>query len=88
MIGKYKGTILTAVAADDNSQLLPLPIAFVEKESGDSWYWFLERLKTMVVGGVQDVCVIHDRHNGILQAIEDIKKVAPNVAGKHCGPTL
>jgi hypothetical protein len=49
---KYKGTILTTVAADSNNQLLPLVIAFAERENGDSWYWFLERLKNMVV---QDV---------------------------------
>jgi hypothetical protein len=29
-----------------------LVIAFAERENGDSWYWFLERLKNMVV---QDV---------------------------------
>jgi hypothetical protein len=28
----------------------------------------------MVVGDVSDVCVIHDRHKGILQAISDIKE--------------
>jgi hypothetical protein len=28
----------------------------------------------MVVGDVSDVCVIHDRHKGILQAINDIKE--------------
>jgi hypothetical protein len=32
LIGKYKGTILTAMAADGNNQLLPLAIAFVEGE--------------------------------------------------------
>jgi hypothetical protein len=50
-----------------------LAIAFAEGENGDSWYWFLERLKQMVVGDVSDVCVIHNRHKGILQAISDIK---------------
>jgi hypothetical protein len=73
LTGKYKGTILTAVAADGNNQLLPLAIAFVEGENGDSWYWFLERLKQMVVGDVLDMCLIHDRHKDILQAINDIK---------------
>jgi hypothetical protein len=63
---KYKSTILTAVAADGNNQLLPLAIAFVEGENGENWYWFLERLKQMVVGDVSDMCVIHDRHKGIL----------------------
>jgi hypothetical protein len=38
LTGKYKGTILTVVAADDNNQLLPLAIAFAEGENGDSWY--------------------------------------------------
>jgi hypothetical protein len=38
LIGKYKGTILTAVADDSNNQLLPLVIAFAEGENGDSWY--------------------------------------------------
>ena len=70
---KYKSTILTVVAADSNNQLLLLAIAFVEGENGDSWHWFLERLKNMVIEEVQNVCVIHDRHKGILQAISDIK---------------
>jgi hypothetical protein len=74
LTGKYKGTILTAMAADSNNQLLPLAIAFAEGENGDSWYWFLERLKNMVVQDVQNVCVIHDRHKGILQAINDMKE--------------
>jgi hypothetical protein len=62
------------VAAYGNNQLLHLAIAFAEGENGDSWYWFLERLKQMVVGDVSDVCVIHDRHKGILHAIGDIKE--------------
>jgi hypothetical protein len=52
LTGKYKGTILTVVAADSNNQLLPLAIAFAEGQNSDNWYWFLERLKNMVV---QDV---------------------------------
>jgi hypothetical protein len=56
LTGKYKGTILTVVAADGNNQLLPLAIDFAEGENGDSWYWFPERLKQMVVGDVLDVC--------------------------------
>jgi transposase-like protein len=74
LIGKYKGTILILVAADGNNQLLSLAIAFAEGENGNSWYWFLERLKQMVVKEVSNVCVIHDRHKGILQAMNDIKE--------------
>jgi transposase-like protein len=62
------------VVTDGNNQLLPLAITFAEGENGDSWYWFLKRLKQMVVGDVSHVCVIHDRHKGILQDINDIKE--------------
>jgi hypothetical protein len=72
LTGKYEGTILTVVATDSNNQLLPLAIVFVEGENGDSWYYFRERLKNMVVQDVQNVCVIHDRYKGILQAMNDI----------------
>jgi hypothetical protein len=49
---------MTVVAADSNNHLLPLAIAFAGGgENGDSWYWFLERLKNMVVQDVRDVCV-------------------------------
>jgi hypothetical protein len=61
LTGKYKGTILTAVAAHGTNQLLPLAIDFAEGENGDIGIDFLERLKQMVVGDVSDVCVIHDR---------------------------
>jgi hypothetical protein len=73
LTGNYKGTILTTIAADANNKLLLLAIAFVGGENGDSWYQFLERLKMVVVQDVENVCVIHDRHKGILQAINNIK---------------
>jgi len=73
LTGRYKGTILTAIGTDGNNQVLPLAIAFVEKESGDSWHWFLERVKLMVVRNIPNVCVIHDRHKGILQAVNDLQ---------------
>jgi transposase-like protein len=62
------------VVANSNNQLLLLAIAFAEGENGDNWYWFLEKLKNIVVQDVQDVSVIHDRHKGILQAINDMKE--------------
>jgi hypothetical protein len=85
LIGKYKGNILTAVAADGNNQLLPLVIAFAEGENGDSWYWFLERLKQMVVGDVSDVYVIHDRHKGICRPLVTSKKAVKSVTEQHNG---
>ena len=66
--------MLTAIAADGNNQVLPLAFAFVESENGDSWYWFLERIKSCIVQDRRDVCVIHDRHGGIMQAVQDLQE--------------
>ena len=38
LIGKYKGTILTAIGIDCNKQIVPIAFAFVENENTESWY--------------------------------------------------
>ena len=73
LTGKYKGQILTAIGVDGNNQVVPVAFAFVESENRDSWYWFLERVKLAVVQGRPNVCVIHDRHAGLLKAIMDMQ---------------
>jgi hypothetical protein len=60
--------MLTAIAVDGNNQLLSVAFAFVESENTDSWYWFLERVKLAVVQDREDVCMLHDRHAGVLRA--------------------
>nr|AAX95176.1 transposon protein, putative, mutator sub-class [Oryza sativa Japonica Group]ABA92383.1 transposon protein, putative, Mutator sub-class [Oryza sativa Japonica Group] len=73
LTGKYRGQILTAIGVDGNNQVLPLAFAFVESENTDSWYWFLKLIKTKVVGMSPNVCLIHDRHAGILRAIGELQ---------------
>ncbi|WVZ71551.1 LOW QUALITY PROTEIN: hypothetical protein U9M48_020125 [Paspalum notatum var. saurae] len=75
LTGKYKGTILIAIGVDGNNQVLPVAFAFVENENADSWYWFLERVKTNAVSSRSNVCLIGDRHSGILDAIEKLEMV-------------
>jgi hypothetical protein len=75
LAGKYRLQMLTAIAVDGNNQLLPVAFAFVESENTDSWYWFLERVKLAVVRDREDVCLIYDRHAGILRAILDLQQV-------------
>ena len=69
LTGRYKGQILTAIGVDCNNQIVPLAFTFVENENLDSWYWFLERVKVHVVAARPDVCLISDRHVGLLQSI-------------------
>jgi hypothetical protein len=66
--------MLTAITADGNNQLLSVTFDFVESENTDSWYWFLERVKDAVVRDREDVCLIHDRHAGILRIILDLQE--------------
>ena len=76
LTGKYKGTILTAIGVDCNNQIIPITFAFVESENTESWYWFLERVKWHVVVERPGVCLISDRHSGLLAAIEGMQKAA------------
>ncbi|WVZ55652.1 hypothetical protein U9M48_006286 [Paspalum notatum var. saurae] len=89
--GKYKGTILTAIGVDGNNQVLPVAFAFVENENTESWYWFLERVKAQVVSSRSNVCLISDRHAGILDAIEKLQHgsgtcppIWPDVHSRWC----
>ena len=70
LTGKYRGTILTAIGADGNNQLL---LQFIENENTNSWFWFLQLVKQHVVGGRNNICLINDRHVGILQAINTLQ---------------
>src|SRR5438105_11636047 len=74
MTGKYKGQKLTAIGVNGNNQVVPVAFAFVENENTGSWYWFLEHVKDHVVGARPDVCLISDRHSGILAAIRELQQ--------------
>jgi hypothetical protein len=74
LTGKYQGQILTAIGVDGNDQILPLAVAFVEGENYQSWLWFFRHLKVGVVKDRPNVCVLHDRHAGILKAVKQLQE--------------
>ena len=74
LTGKYKGVILTAIGVDGNGQIVPVAFAFVESENYDSWLWFLRLLKSGVVKDRPNVCILHDRHAGLLKAIRKLEQ--------------
>jgi hypothetical protein len=71
--GSYKSKLLTALTKNANGQILPLAFAVVDEETNESWSWFLQQFRTHVAN-VQDreLCVISDRHKGIINAMEDM----------------
>jgi transposase-like protein len=70
LTGKFEGTMLICIGTDAEEQLVPLAFAIVRKEDTDSWCWFLRLVRQVVLGLGHDVCVISDRHAGILNAVE------------------
>jgi len=51
-----------------------LAFSFVEGENKESWLWFLRHLKIGVVQDRPNVCLIHDRHAGLLSAIKSMQE--------------
>ena len=78
LTGKYKGQILTAIGQDGQNQVVPIAFAFVESENIESWTWFFRQLKIAVVKDKPNVCILHDRHAGILSAIRTLTNPVPD----------
>ncbi|XP_057719333.1 uncharacterized protein LOC130933731 [Arachis stenosperma] len=68
LYGKYKGTLLVAVAQDGNHNIVPIAFALVEGETADAWYFFLRNMRMHVVRK-DGVGMILDRHESIRAAV-------------------
>ncbi|XP_042016339.1 uncharacterized protein LOC121764369 [Salvia splendens] len=56
-----------------------------DSETGDSWEWFLDHVRIHVVQYEREVCIISDRHKGILKAMRsDEWKKPPICHHKFC----
>ncbi|KAL7599378.1 hypothetical protein Lser_V15G26728 [Lactuca serriola] len=71
LYGKYTGKMLIAMGVNGNNQILPLAFAIVENESYNTWNWFLSHVKNHVVKDREGICLISDRHGGILKAVNE-----------------
>ncbi|XP_075075725.1 uncharacterized protein LOC107782834 isoform X5 [Nicotiana tabacum] len=70
--GKYDIKLLIAVAVDANGQIFPLAFAVCANESTKTWTLFLNHLKEHVVKQRLGICLIFDRHGGILSSVENL----------------
>ncbi|KAG9458883.1 hypothetical protein H6P81_003391 [Aristolochia fimbriata] len=68
LYGKYKGYLLIATSFDGDNRLFPLAFALVETENIDTWTWFISCLARHVVRGRSPMCIISDRHSGIIES--------------------
>ncbi|KAL0435106.1 UNVERIFIED_CONTAM: hypothetical protein Sradi_0218500 [Sesamum radiatum] len=82
---RYKHKMLIAATMDGNQQVLPLAFAIVDDESYASWKWFLQQLSRHVIRGRRVVCLIFDRHAGIIKAVNESSEfVPPNGVHRYC----
>ncbi|KAF7826557.1 hypothetical protein G2W53_017721 [Senna tora] len=68
---KYLGMLLLAVRQDGNKKVVQLAFAIMEKEKESAWHWFLTQLCLHLVTDRTDICLISDKHQGILNAVHD-----------------
>jgi hypothetical protein len=80
LTGKYRGTLMMAVAVDLENQIVPIAYALAEGKNNESWSWFMRLLRMEVLGDSRTICLISDRHAGIINAAtEQIKGFRPLV---------
>ncbi|KAK4410304.1 hypothetical protein Sango_0103400 [Sesamum angolense] len=68
---KLKGFQASTAAMDGNQQVLPLAFAVVDEETYPSWKWFLQQLSRHVIRGRRGMCLISDRHGGLIKAVRE-----------------
>lgn len=71
MKGKYYGTLFVAVCLDGNNQIYPLAFGIGDSENDATWSWFFSKLHA-VIGEVEDLVIISDRHKSIDKAAATI----------------
>ncbi|KAJ7974396.1 Transposon protein, putative, Mutator sub-class [Quillaja saponaria] len=82
LCGKYTGKLLVATGVDGNNSLVPVAFAVVEEENTDSWGWFLSLIRMHLTQRV-GICLISDRHAGIIAAASDTRNGWTEPYGYH-----
>jgi hypothetical protein len=81
---KYKGTLMVVVGMTVVNQLLPLAFALVEGENNESWSWFLRLVRKEVLDLDRSICMISDRHHGLLNSAKDPIDGYPPLIHRWC----
>ncbi|XP_076886826.1 uncharacterized protein LOC143536797 [Bidens hawaiensis] len=84
--GSYRGKLLIAVTKNANNYILPLAYAIVDEERNESWTCFFRQLREHIVNeNMGGLCVISDRHKGIIKAMETLDDwKEPNAYHRYC----
>ncbi|KAL0389405.1 UNVERIFIED_CONTAM: hypothetical protein Scaly_0297600 [Sesamum calycinum] len=86
-IQKYNQELLLNgnTRASRRQLVLPLAFAVVDEETYPSWKWFLQQLSRHVIRGRRGMCLISDRHGGLIKAVrEGPDFVSPHGVHRYC----
>ncbi|KAL9660322.1 hypothetical protein QQ045_025135 [Rhodiola kirilowii] len=83
MYGKYNAKLLVAIGLAANNHILPLAFALVESENNSSWKWFMSCIREGVTQR-EGLCVVSDRHPGILAAMREPEWEEPKAFHRVC----
>jgi len=84
LTGKYRGVLMIAVSVDPDNQLVPLAFALAEGENDDSWCWFMKLVRQNVLRSSRNICMISDRHHGLLKAAREDVDGRPPLEHRWC----
>jgi hypothetical protein len=84
LTGKYKDTLMIAVGMTVKNQLMSLAFAPVEGENNESWSWFLCIVRKKVLDPDRSICIISDRHRGLLNGAKDHIDGYPPLIHRWC----
>ena len=62
---------MTATTVDPEDQIVPMAFALAEGENNESWSWFMRLLRVQVLAPSCTICLISDRHVGLLNTVAE-----------------
>ena len=72
------------VTVDPKDQIVPMAFALAEGENNESWSWFMRHLRVQVLGPSRTICLILDRHAGLLNATDEHIDGFPPLVHRWC----
>ena len=75
---------MIAVGVDPDNQLVPLAFSLAKGENDDSWGWFMKLMRQNVLRSSQNICMISDRHHGLLTATKEHVDGCPPLEHQCC----
>jgi hypothetical protein len=84
LTGKYKCSLMVAVGIVAENHQLPHAFALVEGGNNDSWSCFLTLVRKQVLDLGRSICMILDRHRGLLNGTKEHLDDYPPIIHKWC----